>query len=247
MSATPARFAYRCLPLLIANQAGWLVLSGHALTVTWNGGADVADLRIDYRTGAPPYPAQSHFGHGILTWTLPYLFRTPPGYNLLVRGPANWPKDGAYPLEGVVETDWAVATFTMNWQITRPNVPIRFDQDEPICMLVPQRRGELEAFRPEVRSIETEPGVAREYGTWSARRERFLIDLREPRSAAAQRGWQKDYFQGVSPGGLVAPEHQLKLRLREFAAPAAAPGPSARRRRIQSLRRSFGRARRSPR
>ena len=39
--------------------------------------------------------AESLFGHGILTWTLPYLFRTPPGYNLLARGPANWPKDGS--------------------------------------------------------------------------------------------------------------------------------------------------------
>jgi hypothetical protein len=40
--------------------------------------------------------AISHFGSGILTWNVPYLFRTPPGYNLLVRGPANWPKDAAF-------------------------------------------------------------------------------------------------------------------------------------------------------
>jgi hypothetical protein len=48
-------------------------------------------------------PAMRHFGHGILTLHLPFLFRTPPGWNLLVRGPANRPKDGAAPLEGLVE------------------------------------------------------------------------------------------------------------------------------------------------
>jgi hypothetical protein len=34
---------------------------------------------------------------------LPMLFRSPAGYNLLVPGPANYPKDGVRPLEGIVE------------------------------------------------------------------------------------------------------------------------------------------------
>ena len=42
----------------------------------------------------------SHFGNGILTWHLPMLFRTPPGYNLSVRGPANYPKDAVCPFRG---------------------------------------------------------------------------------------------------------------------------------------------------
>ena len=60
----------------------------------------------DKRDAGQLLPA-SHFGDGILTWHLPILFRTPPGYNLLVRGPANYPKDAVSPLEGIVETDWA--------------------------------------------------------------------------------------------------------------------------------------------
>jgi Family of unknown function (DUF6065) len=43
------------------------------------------------------------------------VFRTPPGCNLYVRGPANSPKDGIAALEGIIETDWSEATFTMNW------------------------------------------------------------------------------------------------------------------------------------
>jgi hypothetical protein len=144
MNATDEHFANRCLPMLIANQAGWFVLNPRALRVTWTGGNSRDSLRIESVGGGLPPPAVSHFGHGILTWNLPYLFRTPPGYSLLVRGPANWPKDGIYPLEGIV-AGWSEATFTMNWKVTRPDHSITFEEDEPICMVVPFRVGELEA------------------------------------------------------------------------------------------------------
>jgi hypothetical protein len=216
MLATNDRFANRCLPLLIANQAGWCLVNSHLLRVTWTGGDDAACLHIEYLSGLPPYPAVSHFGHGILTWTLPYLFQTPPGYNLLARGPANWPKDGVYSLEGVVEADWSAATFTMNWKLTRPNYPVTFDVGEPICMLVPQRRGELEAFRPQIRDIDAEPDMRSRYALWCQNRAQFLTDLKEPGSEAAKQAWQKHYFQGTSPDGLVATEHQTVLKLHKF-------------------------------
>lgn len=217
MAATNERFAYRCLPLLIANQSGWFVLNSHTLAVTWDGGDCPEALCLEYQSGAPPYPASSHFGHGILTWHLPYLFRTPPGYNLLARGPANWPKDGAYALEGVVEADWAVATFTMNWKLTARNQPVIFAEGEPICMLAPQRRGALEAFWPEVRDLADDPQLDAAYQRWTAGRRRFLADLRVPHSEAVQQKWQRHYFQGTAPDGSAAPIHQTKVQLREFA------------------------------
>ena len=79
----------------------------------------------------------STFGSGILTFTIGYLFRTAPGYNLHVRGPANSPKDGIVALEGVVESDWTEAAFTMNWKVTRPNHPVVFEENEPIAMISP--------------------------------------------------------------------------------------------------------------
>ena len=118
MDATPSHFAKRCLPMLIANRAGWLLVSMHSFAVTWNGQSDAAGLIVKHLEGAPPYAAHSQFGSGILTFIIPFLFRTPPGVNLLVRGPANVIKDGIAPLEGIVETDWAEATFTMNWKMT---------------------------------------------------------------------------------------------------------------------------------
>lgn len=215
MDETPSRFAYRCLPLLIANQAGWLVLNAYPFRATWNGGAELSGVRIEPLGESFP-SAQSHFGSGIVTWNLPYLFRTAPGYNLLVRGPANWPKDGACALEGIVETDWSPATFTVNWKLTRPELPVVFDRDEPICMLVPQRRGELEAFRPGVRSLLRAPGLAAAHARWSLSRATFLRDLQQTGSDAQRRGWQRDYLLGVLPDGKRAPQHQTKLSLEPF-------------------------------
>src|SRR5215213_1388810 len=199
MDATPHRFANRCLPLRIAAQAGWFVLNSNALRVTWNGGNGTSDIEIESLDGEEVHYATSHFGSGILTWNLPFLFRTSSGYNLQVRGPVNWPKDGAYPLEGIVETDWLESTSTMNWKLTRANVPVIFEAGEPICMIVPRRRGELEAFEPEIREIGEEPALANSYELWADSRENFNRDLKVPGSEAVKRGWQKDYIRGSTP------------------------------------------------
>lgn len=216
MAATRGHYASRCLPMLLANQAGWFVLNSQKLVVVWDGGDEPSALRVFNLDAALPSPAISHFGSGILTWTIPYLFRTPPGYNLLVRGPANWPKDGAVALEGLVETDWSVASFTMNWQVTSVRKPVTFAVDEPICMLVPQKRGDLETFFPEIRGLHTDPALERAHEHWSRERAHFLTELRVPASEAAQRGWQKHYFQGYTTDGAAATEHQRKLHLRPF-------------------------------
>ncbi|HEV2633789.1 MAG TPA: DUF6065 family protein [Actinocrinis sp.] len=226
IDATTQRFASRCLPLLIANQSGWWLLNSHDFTVSWDGTRRSEGLTVRYFSGGEPYPALSHFGHGVLTFTLPFLFRTPPGWNLLARGPANQPKDGVAPLEGVVETDWSTAAFTMNWQITRPGMEIAFAKGEPICMIVPQRRGELEGVQPAIRPVE-EMADADKYQAWRDSRAEFLRELPDPQSPAAKAGWQRDYMLGRDVDGEYVQEHQRKLRLREFEGEASleqAPG-----------------------
>jgi len=217
MSATNDRFAYRCLPLLIANQSGWLVLNNFSFTARWSGRDGVDAVSIEYGRGTSPPLAVSHFGYGIITWTIPFLFRTPPGFNLLVRGPANWPKDGVYPLDGIVEADWASATFTMNWKITRPDTTIRFELDEPIAMILPQRRGELEAFHAEVKSIEANRELRERYEQWNTARRGYLKDLKSGNLGHDDPGWQRHYFQGAhADGEQGASTHQTKLTLRPF-------------------------------
>jgi uncharacterized protein DUF6065 len=210
------RFAYRCLPLLMANQHGWVLQNKHRFFAIWNGGKSPSDLSIVVQKGSPPYPFTSHFGDGILSFVVPYLFRTPPGFNLLVRGPANFPKDGASPLEGLVETDWTYATFSMNWKITRPNVPVIFGVDEPICMIVPQRRADLENFRPEVRDIGSSPDVERGFQEFHESRNAFQGKLRVGDAEAREQGWQRNYFRGASIDGERASQHQTRLHLHPF-------------------------------
>jgi hypothetical protein len=217
MVETRNHFAQRCLPLLIANQSGWEILNPTPLRITWNGGEEIDSVMIESEPDTDAASAVSHFGHGIVTWILPYLFRTPAGFNLLVRGPANLPKDGIAPLEGVVETDWSPATFTMNWKLTRPGLTITFEEDEPIAMIVPTRRGELERFLPQLRNIHDQSGEQAAYSDWRLDREAFLGRLREAKPSEISRNWQGDYFRGQlrSPHE-VAERHQTRLHLEPF-------------------------------
>lgn len=216
MDATGERFAYRCLPLLLANEAGWSILSRHAFLATWDGGDGQESVVVEPLRGEGSCPAASHFGHGILTIQLPWLFRTSPGYNLLMRGPANLPKDGAAPLEGLIETDWTPATATMNWKLTRPRLTVRFDVGDTLCVIVPQRRGELESFHTVVEDVRDRPDVAGSHAAWSNSRAAFLEELRQPGARDQGITWQRHYVLGTAPDGTTSDTHQRRLRLRPF-------------------------------
>jgi hypothetical protein len=205
--------------MLIANQSGWEVRNPCAFTATWMGQQDGVDVRIapDKRDPGQFLPS-SHFGYGILTWHLPMLFRTPAGYNLLVRGPANYPKDAVCPLEGVVETDWASASFSMSWKLTRKLWPVRFEVDEPICMIVPQRRAELEEFVPELRRIESDEELRRRNEAFLRSRDDVGRTQAATNVAAGEKvQWQGDYTRGThSDGEAGAEDHQTRRHLRPF-------------------------------
>jgi hypothetical protein len=213
MQQTHKHFANRCLPLRIANQIGWFILSDVDITVVWNGSDHASGLRITTPGEKNIEHVQSHFGYGILTWTIPYLFRTPPDYNLYVRGPTNMPKDGICALDGVVETDWAVASFTMNWKMTCVDVPVSFQVGEPIAMIMPIRRGEIETFEITMRDIAVDQDVQREYTAWYDSRKKFLETYRVARPKRTV--WQKHYFMGNTVTGTTFEDHQTNLKVRE--------------------------------
>ena len=215
MDAAQDRWPNRCLPLRMANEGGWLILNDAGFEVSWNERQDVAGLEIKPLGETPSKFAVSMFGYGILTWDIPFLFRTSPGYNLLVRGPSNEFRDGAQAMEGLVETDWAEATFTMNWKITRPFVSIRFDEGDPICMIVPHRRGELESIAPEMRPIDSAPSLRRGYNSWRKSREQS-VERKKHAAGSDLLDWEGHYMRGANVGGAPAPEHQIRRRLRPF-------------------------------
>lgn len=211
MDETAEKYANRCLPLLIANQSGWWITNKHNILMWWDGSSGTDAIRIKSR-GFTHCPAVSHFGHGIVTWKMPWLFRTPAGWNLIAKGPTNQAKDGIQALEGVIEADWAPMTFTMNWKFTRANKTVHFGPGDPICMILPQRRNELESFSPEIHDLSEDPELEEKYRVWGLGRDEFHYGLQHDDPAVVEAGWQKDYFRGRS-----GPEdHQTKRRLRAF-------------------------------
>lgn len=237
MDAASTGFPYACLPMAIANQGGWFVLAPHGCIAEWNGGVRSADILVTI-PDPPPLPkvataggswskappgisVQSAVGHGILTWTLSYVFRTPPGWNMLCRGPANWVKDGIAPLEGLIETDWAVSSFSMNWKFTRPGT-VRFEKDEPVAMLVPQRRGDLESFSCRKATFAESPALDQGYRAWIESRSAFLASQRAGDPEALRKRFQKDYMRGQTSTGDAGPdEHQKMRELSPFIEPEA--------------------------
>jgi hypothetical protein len=215
MERTPQRFANRCLPLMMANQAGWFVSLTERVEVEWSGEDGIAEVSV-FGSERAKVNVASHFGGGIVTFKIPYLFRAPTGYNLLARGPSNLYKDGIAPLEGLIEVDWAISPFTMNWKITRPKHRIVFEEGEPVCMLVPERRGALEKFEPRILALDDDPELGAAYREWHESRGQFIKDLNAREEEAVKAGWQRDYFQGKTREGDKAPQHQTKLELRPF-------------------------------
>ncbi len=230
MDAPTARHAYRCLPLAIANASGWELLTPSGFTAIWNGDPAIGSIHVE-PDGPGPAPAVDHFGAGVLTFHVPCLFRTPPGIDLMVTGPFNNAKDGIAPLTGIVETDWSVATFTMNWRFTRPATTIRFEAGEPFAHLMPLQRGLVEQMEPEWSPLSRTPKLAQAHAAWAASRAAFNADLARPNRGADAPLWQRDYHRGLAADGApIAPgDHRTRLKVRPFVLAgqdAAAEEPS---------------------
>lgn len=217
MDNTGESFAYRCLPLNIANSHGWSFHLMQDFIVHWDGSNLIEGLTIKSDTNVSR-SVSSIFGHGIITFHVHGLFQTEPGWSIMASGPANEPKDGVSPLTGVIETDWSPYSFTMNWKVTRPNVWIPFNKGDVFCSVFPVQRGFLESIEPEFLSIDTEPELKKEHEEWGRSRSKFNQDLRDPGSDAQQTKWQKAYYRGKRwDGSQGTDDHVIKMRLKEFA------------------------------
>lgn len=215
MDDTSERFAYRCLPLAIANQVGWEILCPVSFSARWNGKNSLDAIRIKF-DGPESVLVGSHFGHGVLTFSLGYLFRTTKSHNLWVKGPTNRPKDGIAALEGLIETDWAPFSFTMNWQFTRKRHKVRFEEGEPVCTIVPYPRHYVGKFDPKIRMINENAKLYNQYTKWREDRNAFIADLQESDSDAAKAGWQRTYMKGEDQLGNTFSGHQTKVRTKDF-------------------------------
>jgi hypothetical protein len=217
MDATDAAFAYRCIPLSIANAHGWEIRSPVSFEAEWNGDDAPSGVRLESDADLFGFAA-GHFGYGILTFRPGAIFRTPPGYNLAVSGPPNSPKDGIYALSAIVETDWMPYTFSMNWKFTRAGHRIRFDTGEPYCFICPVARNSAAEFEPVMRALTEDPEMEANYWRASHWRE-FSKHVKELKGVQLEEHrFQKWYQRGQKPDGSPgAADHQTLVKVKPFA------------------------------
>jgi hypothetical protein len=164
--------AYQCLPMVVANQWGWQVLCPTDVRAAWDGSPDPRGLHLAVDPRWAP-AIKSHFGRGIITFSPPWLFRTPPGWDLYAKGPSNRWKPNCVPLEGVVETWWLNYTFTLNWKVVEPG-EVAFARGESLGQLVPVPHATFrgaEASESPIGLVEPEAGA--ELLQWRAERRRI--------------------------------------------------------------------------
>ena len=216
MDDFPDRHAYRCLPLSIANAHGWDILCPVAVAIDWNGGMRTEDMTVRPLQTMPdgkPVSAfcRSHFSSGIVTFHTDYIFRTDEEWDLLASGPFNSPKEGIYPLTGIIESNWLPYPFTMNWQVTKPGT-IVFEKEEPFCFIFPVKKRAVLDCEPEIRDIAEDPELARQHQAFAVARDGFMRRFHANDQDVLKDPWLKHYFKGRHPDGVVVDNHVNKLR-----------------------------------
>jgi len=177
------------------------------------------EIRLDPGTEVRKAPI-ALFGQGTITFHVEGIIRTSPGWNLWVGGSPNAAKDAIAPLGGIIETDWSPYSFTMNWRFTRPDVWIRFEENEPFCFFFPVQRHMLEGLKPEIRPLDEAPELKEAFLAWSASRDAFQEWVKDVNPSAPADKWQKLYYRGLRPDGTRgAEDHVSKVRPEPFACP----------------------------
>jgi len=216
MDATGERFAYRCIPLSMANASGWEIALPFGFEAAWYGGDDLPAISLRSHNQLMPHYVSSHFGNGVITFHTGWLFRTSPGWAVWARGAPNTVKDGVVALDGLVETDWLPFPFTMNWRFTRPGV-VRFEADEPFCFITLAPHGLLDQVQPRIATLDENLPLKAAFETWSASRDDFSERLAAQEERAVAEKWQRTYLHGR--GGAENGPPAFHLARRRLKAP----------------------------
>jgi hypothetical protein len=196
---------YKCLPLTSANTAGWTLYNPFEFTVQWKNGPLQENVIIEC---AQEKWVRSWFGFATFTIHPQFIVKTSPGINLWVRPVPNTYKPPILGLEGMVETDWLRASFTINYMIRMPLVKTTYKVGEPLVQFVPYPREFIEHFDPEiVEAGEEYEEVMAFYRQWQTMRKEN-IEQRGPADL--------HYMRGLDIDGTKRPEHKRAFKLSPF-------------------------------
>jgi hypothetical protein len=133
---------YRCLPLSIGNQYGFVIKSEFDISFIWNGGEDHESIMFYFyeeeEVIKSKYPRiDTHFGSGIITINPPFTLRTPPGINLMTINPPNHVIPNITVMTGVIESDNIRRNFTFNLKVQIPNIEVFIPKGTPLAAFIP--------------------------------------------------------------------------------------------------------------
>lgn len=214
MNEISGKWVYKCIPLNVANQYGWQVLSPIEFCANWNGGNNPEDVQVHYHEEPIGLFAGGHFGNGILTIMPDFIIKTSRGISTYIKGVSNEPTDLIYPLEGVVETDWLPFTFTFNYKFTKPGEVI-FKKNDPLFSFFPIKRGGLEKYKISKNSLSSDKKLLNEYYLFEKAREQHL----DKNNRSSYDKNSNRHFQGFYSSGKLLnigtisnpPQKQIKL------------------------------------
>jgi hypothetical protein len=223
MDDTVDSYAYRCLPLTIANCTGWDFLAPCDFIIHWNGSDHKDGLTIEYYDDTQRF-ADSSFGYGIATFHTGYLVRTSEGVDTYVTGPPNTFYDYMAPCSGVVETYWLPFTFTMNWKLYYPG-SYHFNKGDSLAFIFPiQHEFNIET---EIKDISENKKLEEDFNVWSGERMQFIetanrvdetqekINNIDPDIPSSQ--WEKTYYTGHDRFGKKEKSHVISRKFPHFS------------------------------
>jgi hypothetical protein len=142
---------YRCLPLTIGNQYGFIITNEFDFSFVWNGENSLDAVTFEFNEGIEELDKkhcriESRFGHGIITISPPFFLKTPTGVNLMTMNPPNHIVPNITVMTGVVESDNLSYPFTFNLKVQIPNIKVFIPAGTPLAGFIPIPRYYADSF-----------------------------------------------------------------------------------------------------
>ncbi len=211
--------AYRCLPLVAANHMGWVIECPVGFTAVWDGNTtdkiereQALQFTFDEEPERWSKRINGHFGNGIISFGLPWLFHTDENVGIIVRGPTNYWKENTSPLDGFTETWWLPFRFTMNWKVLKADIPVRFEKGEPLCLVYPYETRMVSDVTAEIRPITDNPDLKEEYDRWVFMR--YVTEHTDIEDALP--AFKGKYVRGQDYAGSKGENHQKRIPVPKF-------------------------------
>ena len=91
----------------------------------------------------------------------------------------------------------------------------RFEEDEPFCFFLPVRKDVLPNTEIHIHRLSDHAELEARHNQFRDARTAFMERIKAGDPDAIKEAWQRHYFVGRHPDGVLAPEHLNKLRLSE--------------------------------